>query len=221
MAARVLVTALCCAAALLPAAAPAHPGHGATSVVVRDTTLGGRYHPATVTVVVGDDVIWTWSGQVRNHSVTAHAGQAESFDSDPGKSSGEIAQPADRAFTHRFDEVGTFGYFCKVHPEMHGEVEVIPVDGIADTVRPRIRSARVLAKRGRLRLRISERADVLARLIRGRTTLRVFDFSVRRGLNRRPAPTKSLEPGRYKLRLVAFDLADNASRTIVERFRVR
>jgi plastocyanin len=220
MARPAVLLALLAAAMLLPAAPAAHPGHGATQVTVRDTVLGGRYSPADVIVLAGDDVVWIWSGQVRNHSVTAEPGQNESFDSDPGKAPEQIAQPPDRAFTHRFRREGTFRYFCKVHPDMRAEVEVLPESGISDTVAPRIRRARVLPRRGRLRLRVSERADVLARLARGRRTLRTFDFRVRKGRNSVRVPTRRLDAGRYRLRLNAFDDAGNESRRAVVRFRL-
>ena len=52
-------------------------------------------------------------------------GQAESFDSDPGKAPKAIAHPAGHAFTHLFTKTGRFTYRCRVHPAMRGEVTVI------------------------------------------------------------------------------------------------
>src|SRR5688572_12196058 len=69
---------------LLPAASGAHPGHGLEPVVVDGDSFA--YEPATVTVGVGDSLVWTWDGNLfNNHSVTADPGQAEQFDSDPGR----------------------------------------------------------------------------------------------------------------------------------------
>jgi Icc protein len=35
----------------------------------------------------------------------------------------------DDRFTFRFDQVGTYAYFCKLHPPMNGTVEVTPAGG--------------------------------------------------------------------------------------------
>ena len=61
---------------------------------------------------MGHDVIWTNQGGAR-HSATADAG---GFDTDILKrgESGQI----------KFTERGTFGYHCKVHPNMKGTVVV-------------------------------------------------------------------------------------------------
>ena len=65
MARRSLALAGCSLALLLPGSGQAHPGHAATVVTVRDSGLSGRYEPGTATVVVGDDVVWIWRGQLR------------------------------------------------------------------------------------------------------------------------------------------------------------
>lgn len=203
---------------LAPAAASAHPGHG--PVVVQVIDFDNRYDPQSVTVGVGDPVIWNWGGSVRNHSVTADDG---SFDSDPGKSGLEIQHEANDQYIRPFDTVGTFSYHCKVHGDrMYGQVRVVPVTG-RDVIPPNLSGLRVSRSSGRYRVHftVSERSDVLARIRRAGKTIRVFDLSAQPGANRKRIPTASLEPGRYGLTLQAYDTSDNGSNTVKTRFRVR
>jgi plastocyanin len=205
---RRLPLAVALAAVLAPPAA-AHPGHGPVEVRVG----AGAFSPASLTVGTGDNVVWTW-GSEPGHSVTADPGQAERFDSDPGTAS--PSHPPDDAFAHVFTRTGTFGYHCKVHPlTMRGTVTVVELPGGDDVTRPVLSRVRV---RGRtVSFRLSERATVLARIerhVRGRWRVqRDFDVRARRGLNRRRLPMRGLAPGRYRLRLTAYDDADNRSRT--------
>jgi plastocyanin len=201
----------------LPAVASAHPGHG--PAIVKAIDFDNRFDPQSVTVGEGDNVIWRWEGSLRNHSVTA---DDNSFDSDPGKSGAQIGHPANDQFTHRFTEVGTFGYHCKVHPQMFGQVTVVSVGG-SDTEAPRLSAVRVSrsSRRYRLHFKLSERGDVLARIRRNRRTVRSFDVAGQTGPNRRRIPVSRLEPGRYTIVLTAFDAADNQSPTVTARLRVR
>ena len=208
-----------CASVLLlflPAVAHAHPGHGPVTVRLVDFD---RFDPQSVTVGVGDNVIWRWEGTLRNHSVTADDG---AFDSDPGETGAQIQHPANDEFTHRFTSEGTFGYHCKVHAQMFGQVTVVPVAG-TDADPPRLTGARVSRRAGRYRLRftVSEPGDVLARVRRKRRTVRSFDLAVRQGANVKRIPTAGLEPGRYRIALTAFDAAGNRSTTLTARLRVR
>ena len=143
---------------LLPAVAHAHPGHG-PAIVKAGVGFDNRFDPPSVTVGVGDNVIWRWEGNLRNHSVTADDG---AFDSDPGKTAAQIQHPANDQFTHRFTEEGTFGYHCKVHGQMFGQVTVVPVAG-SDVDPPRLSGVRVSRRNRRYRLRftLSETGDVL------------------------------------------------------------
>jgi len=194
---------------LLPIAAYAHPGHGPAIIQV-GVGLENRFNPASVTVGVGDNVIWRWGDGLNSHSVTADDG---SFGTGP-RTSGE--------FTHRFTEAGTFGYHCTVHPQMFGQVRVVSVAG-ADVEPPRLSQVRVSRKgrRHRLHFRLSERADVLARIQRRKRTVRAFDIRARPGANRSRVRIAGLDPGRYRIALTAFDAADNRSATLTARLRVR
>jgi plastocyanin len=200
--------ALAIAVLALPAPAPAHPGHGPVEIEVGDDF----FQPGVRRVATGDTVIWKWSGPAGDHSVTADPGQAESFDSDPGRAPATIAHPAGFAFTHSFGSEGEFTYACRVHPTMRGEIRVVAPPAL-DVVRPRISDARV--RDGVLRFALSERAVVVARidrLVRGRWRLqRTFDFEARRGSVRRRLRLRGFDPGRYRVRLLAYDDADNSS----------
>jgi plastocyanin len=221
-------------AALAVLAAPSlgHPGHGPTEVQVGDDFL----RPVDTRVAVGDTVVWKWLGPRGNHSVTADPGQAESFDSDPGKAPAAIAHPAGFAFTHLFTKTGRFTYHCKVHAAMRGQITVIALPP-RDEQRPAIskvsvRPARVCPSssprcrttRAYVHLSLSEAATVVGRMERaagGRWKLvRTFDFDARRGGVRHRLHVRGFEPGPYRLRLVAYDYANNRSPSKRVRFRV-
>lgn len=72
-----------------------------------------RFSPAKITVEAGETVTWTQSTSMP-HTVTANDG---SFDSPT------LGQ--NREFSVTFDEPGSYSYFCKLHPSMTGEVEVL------------------------------------------------------------------------------------------------
>ena len=224
--------ALGAALALPPATTLGHPGHGPTEVQVGDDFL----RPADTRVAVGDTVVWKWLGPRGNHSVTADPGQAESFDSDPGKAPQAIAHPAGHTFTHLFTKTGRFTYGCRVHPAMRGEVTVIALPP-RDTKRPAISrlsvrpsrvcpsfSSRCRATRAYAHLSLSEAATVVGRIdrgVRGRWKLvRTFDFDARKGRVRHRVHVRGFEPGPYRLRLVAYDYANNRSPSKRVRFRV-
>jgi len=202
---------------LVPALAEAHPGHGPEVVEVRDPP--NRYEPGTVTIGVGDSVVWQWTGTVRNHSVTAHDG---AFDSDPGESPSQISHPANDQFTHVFTQEGTYGYHCKVHSDMGGKVIVVNVAGV-DVEPPRLSDVRVsrAGSRYRVHFRLSEQGDVLARVRKGDRTVRSFDLAGHAGRNRGRIRTTGLAAGRYRIVVTAFDAADNRSAPRGARFRVR
>ncbi len=83
---------------------PSAPG----SVEVKDFA----FHPAHVTVHVGDTVTWTNHDQF-SHSVVDKAGTFRSDPITPG-----------HTFQHTFDAAGTYTYFCGIHPSMTATVVV-------------------------------------------------------------------------------------------------
>lgn len=74
---------------------------------------GGRFSPATVTVGVGEAVVWTNDDDL-DHTITAEDG---SFESGKLKARGR--------FQHRFARAGTFSYSCALHPREKGRVVVV------------------------------------------------------------------------------------------------
>lgn len=88
-------------------------GHATGSVVV--SISGYAFHPDTITVVIGvnNTVIWTNNDTV-SHTVTSDTSLF---------GSGTLAP--DATYTHTFDQAGTFGYHCSIHPFMTGAVLVV------------------------------------------------------------------------------------------------
>jgi plastocyanin len=208
------------AAVLLVLAVPApataaHPGHGPEQVRVGGFSFG----PAEARVGTGDTVLWIWTGPDFRHTVTSDPGQAESFDSDPG---GTQDRPPNGYFAHRFTRPGRYTYVCRRHPDlMRGAIEVVELPAASDGTAPRL--TRVRVKRKRVAFTVDERATVLGRLerrVRGRwRPRRSFDVTARRGRNRARLPLSGLTRGRYRVRLTAYDAADNRSRPAFARVR--
>ncbi len=78
----------------------------------RVTIKNKDYHPATLTVKVGQTVEWH-NEDDRDHTVTAD---------DNAFKSGNIS--AGQSFTHRFTKAGEYPYNCAYHPRMKGKVIV-------------------------------------------------------------------------------------------------
>ncbi len=71
-----------------------------------------QFMPSTPTVNVGDTVTWT-NGQGVAHTTTSTDGPWDS---------GSLE--TDATFSHRFNEVGEFAFFCSIHPSMTGTITV-------------------------------------------------------------------------------------------------
>ena len=91
-----------------PMAAPATPGAGAKTVLIKDFL----YVPATLTIPAGTTVTWT------NEDPVAHT--ASAFDG--SFNTGNIA--ANESVSLDFTKPGTFDYVCLYHPNMKGTVIV-------------------------------------------------------------------------------------------------
>ncbi len=74
-----------------------------------------RFEPKALEVAVGTEVTFE-NLDPYAHTVTSNEDSAVAFDS------GEL--PQDETFTQVFDEAGTYGYFCDIHPTMRAEVVV-------------------------------------------------------------------------------------------------
>jgi plastocyanin len=111
-----------------------------------------QFMPATVNVVVGTPVNWSWAGDIEPHSVTfTRPGQQLPPPGDPsvfgptpatGPYDGTTfvnsgLQPLGPAgakpFSLTFAKAGTYTYHCVIHPNMVGHVVVAPAGGSADT----------------------------------------------------------------------------------------
>src|SRR3954469_7640418 len=107
------------------------------------------FSPTPITIAQGDTVTWHWAGPDTNHSVTSDPNQADSFDSDPGRTPTSADHLPGSTFDHTFNTPGTFTYICKVHTSMHGKVIVNAPGGEppADTIAPAITSAKATGGR--------------------------------------------------------------------------
>jgi plastocyanin len=74
------------------------------------------YGPDPVTVQVGGKVIWL-NQDTAPHTATADDGSFDTGTLERGKLKSET-----------FKQAGTFTYFCEIHPQMHGTVEVVEKD---------------------------------------------------------------------------------------------
>lgn len=213
------------AAAVAGAAVPAVAADGSVRIA------NSAYAPSTVTIAPGEQVTWTWAGPDTNHSVTADAGQSESFDSDPGGSAATISHPAGATFTHRFTQAGRFTFHCRVHSFMTGTVKV----EVPDTSTPVVSGLKVKPKTvcpkhaktctkpgGKVAFTLSEDARVAVEVRTSKQVVKKqFSRAGRKGSNALALSAKGLAPGSYRVRLVATDDGGRASAPAVASFKVR
>lgn len=81
---------------------------GATGTTVTVEDMG--YAPKELTVPAGTTVTWAWNDGAIGHDVVS-----EDFSSDV---------QSDGTFTHTFEEPGIYEYYCSLHPNMTGTIEV-------------------------------------------------------------------------------------------------
>jgi plastocyanin len=179
------------------------------------------FMPSSITISQGDSVTWTWAGPDTNHSVTSKSGQADSFDSDPGKTPSSLDHPPGDTFAHTFNTPGTFNYICKVHSFMTGKVVVNGPPG-SDTTAPKF--SKVSASGGRkckkgqknckgkstvLRFNLSEAGTVKVRVPKHKAAN--VTRAGKAGSNTIKFSTTKLPPGKWTLNLTATDAAGNTS----------
>src|SRR5690349_2139394 len=191
-------------------------GAAAAPASAADVSISNfAFNPASVTINQGDSVTWTWAGPDTNHSVTSEPNQADSFDSDPGRTPSSADHLPGSTFAHTFNTPGTFTYMCKVHSFMTGKVVVNGPNGEPppDTTPPAFTG--VSAKGGRhskpttVRFTISENATV--KLTVPKRPKANVKRSFKAGAHSIKLSVKKLPPGKYKLKLTATDAAGNAS----------
>src|SRR3954470_20702782 len=103
----------------------------ATPALAADATVNipsraANFTPRTITIAPDQTVQWVWTGpsNERNHSPASDAGQAESWDADPGIVKPDFDHGLNHTFDHTFVKSGSFTYHCKVHADMTGTVVV-------------------------------------------------------------------------------------------------
>lgn len=99
-------------------AAPVGPETEAESGEAEDaivTIERSRYAPEEIEVAAGAEVTFE-NLDAFAHTVTSAEGSSISFDS------GDL--PQGESFAQRFDEAGTYDYFCVIHPTMRATVVV-------------------------------------------------------------------------------------------------
>src|SRR5262245_1300632 len=114
------VIALLALFALLPVAWAA-PRAATQNVTIKDNL----FDPKTITVNVGDTVMWMDQGQ-NEHTVTADNGSFESGDLKVGEKT---------SFSFTFAKAGTFAYHCKYHGAM-GMVGTVVVQAAGASAAP-------------------------------------------------------------------------------------
>jgi plastocyanin len=77
--------------------------------------VGSTFNPFFITINTGDSVSWI-NNDGTVHSTVSNPGQGDSWNS--GGMSGSTN------YTHVFNVVGRFNYFCDIHPDMTGTVVV-------------------------------------------------------------------------------------------------
>ncbi|MBA3543371.1 MAG: hypothetical protein H0T83_02880, partial [Chthoniobacterales bacterium] len=93
---------------LLAAGALVFTGSGIAATVQVEVAPGGLiFSPASVSINVGDTVMWTWKAS--GHSVTSGVPGSPSGLFDSGIHSSGFT------FSHTFTDPGTFGYYCTPH----------------------------------------------------------------------------------------------------------
>src|SRR3954453_16580462 len=182
------------------------------------------FHPPSVTINQGESVTWTWAGPDTNHSVTSDPNQADSFDSDPGRTPNSADHLPGSTFAHTFNTPGTFTYICKVHSFMTGKVVVNGPNGEPppDTAAPAFTGAS--AKGGRkcrkgvkhckakpttVKFTLSE--DATVKLAVPKRPKAGVTRAFKAGAHSIKLSVKQLPPGKYTLKLTATDAAGNAS----------
>lgn len=85
------------------------PAAAATAAPNEVIIQGAEFRPTTLKVASGTTITWTNKDSYQ-HTVTSDDGK---FDFPMGPTA-----------TFKFDSVGTFKYHCKIHSNMHGEIDV-------------------------------------------------------------------------------------------------
>lgn len=95
-------------------------GHNNVSIVPDASTLDDKaFQPNPIKIKVGDDISWTNNDTIPHTITSGTEGAANA-----GSEFDSIILAANQSFEHKFVSKGEFPYFCRVHPNMVGEVVV-------------------------------------------------------------------------------------------------
>jgi len=221
----------------LTAAAPA----AAAEVVVNAVDPQAWDNPS-VAIAAGDSVTWKFDGtsQPLTHNVQADAKVT-------GDTPWQFYSPPGTPATLKFDTPGRYRFACVFHEgSMFGYVTVgnpppppppplseqpfvndsaitpagYETGGGLDTAKPRLRSVKAKQSRKRVKVsfRVNEQSVVTVRLTRGRKTVKTKRAATG---SRGSVTVAGLKPGRYAVKVVATDVAGNASSSRRASFRIR
>jgi plastocyanin len=199
--------------------------------------VNNRWEPRAVTVQVGQSVTWRFEGTQLAHNVKS---TSANWNIDSATSTND-----NRPVTFTFTAEGTYSFVCKFHADtMTGEVTVgspppppppppseqhwvndqqpPPRLERADRTRPQLSRVRAAPVRdgARVRFRLSERARVTVRFRLAGITVKTVRRTLRRGARALTVRDRRMR-GRYRVEVVARDLAGNRSRLRQTRVRVR
>jgi plastocyanin len=94
--------------------ASGNTGTGTPSASTHNITISGfAFSPSTLTIKVGDGVVWT-NGDSVSHTITSDTGT-------------ELASPTfgrGQTYSHTFSTAGTYAYHCSIHSTMKGTIVV-------------------------------------------------------------------------------------------------
>jgi len=100
-----VVVSLAACVADTPSAPP--PASDSPTITIQDQKLDSNH----VTVEAGDTVTWVWDDGDMPHDVSGNGFKSEI--------------QAEGTFSHTFEEVGAYPYFCTLHSGMKGTVTVV------------------------------------------------------------------------------------------------
>jgi plastocyanin len=165
-----------------------------------------KFAPSPVTIDQGDTVTWRWIGPDVNHDVFSDPGQPELFESHPGPAGQISGPPPGGTFSHVFPTPGTFGYFCRVHPSMQGEVIVRRVDTPAADAPgapvSQLTPATCTSKRS-FRIRIRQQRGVRITAASVTVNGKAVAVSARDGRFTAPVDLRGLPKGSYRVSITA------------------
>ncbi len=111
---RVAFAVLCSLLALAAVACQSSSSAGTPVAPATDTatvTLTGlEFTPADIRVKTGTIVTWRWADGAIPHNIIGDGFRSET--------------KPEGTFSHRFEQKGTFSYYCSLHPKMTGTVDV-------------------------------------------------------------------------------------------------